>query len=159
MRDRTLSLMLMSDLQSSRPSFRELGRVDPFDRIEFVRSGVPAQALALLATHMGVPREVMFGWVGIASATAKRRIFHEEALTVDEGDRVLNLLSLLGLVQSIVGESGNDAGFDAGRWLADWLKQPNASLGGVPPEDLLDTAEGRELVRNRVGQMQSGAYA
>lgn len=62
-------------------------------------------------------------------------------------------------MQKIVAESGTPDGFDAARWTADWLEEPNPALGGRPPGEFMDTADGRALVSGLVAQMQSGAYA
>ena len=43
-------------------------------------------------------------------------------------------------------ESGDPTGFNAAHWVAGWLSEPLTALGGRPPADLMDTAEGRPLV-------------
>jgi uncharacterized protein (DUF2384 family) len=62
-------------------------------------------------------------------------------------------------VETIVKESGKPEGFDAARWLAEWLKEPQSSLGGKCPAELMDTADGRGLVADLVARSQTGAYA
>ena len=48
----------------------------------------------------------------------------------------------------------------AGRGMpSSWLQRPHSALGGQPPGELMDTADGRALVAGLVAQMQSGAYA
>jgi uncharacterized protein (DUF2384 family) len=79
-------------------------------------------------------------------------------LSQDESERALGIARLIGLVEKIVGESGEPAGFDAARWTAAWLERPNNALGGKTPGDFMDTADGRALVAGLVAQMQSGAY-
>ncbi len=49
--------------------------------------------------------------------------------------------------------------FDGPRWIAAWLERAHPALGGRRPGDLLDTADGRGLVRNLLARQQSGAYA
>jgi uncharacterized protein (DUF2384 family) len=79
-------------------------------------------------------------------------------LSQDESERALGIARLIGLVEKIVGESGEPAGFDAARWTAAWLERPNNALAGKTPGDFMDTADGRALVAGLVAQMQSGAY-
>jgi uncharacterized protein (DUF2384 family) len=50
-------------------------------------------------------------------------------------------------------------GFEAAKWVAQWLQAPQPALGGKPPKSYLDTADGRDMVRNLLAQMESGAYA
>jgi hypothetical protein len=43
-------------------------------------------------------------------------------------------------------------------WLGRWLRTPNPALAGERPLTLLDTADGRALVAQVLGSMESGAY-
>ncbi|WP_253190217.1 MbcA/ParS/Xre antitoxin family protein [Paraburkholderia phenazinium] len=58
----------------------------------------------------------------------------------------------------MVNQSGSSADFDAQAWLIHWLGSPVPALGGRPPGELLDTAEGVRLVSETLARMQSGAY-
>lgn len=66
---------------------------------------------------------------------------------------------LLALVRQMVEESGNPEGFDARAWLADWMQRPVPALGGRTPLSFMESEEGRALVTNILGRMQSGAYS
>ena len=138
--------------------------VDFFDfsraeRIELVKEGVPARLLITLASDMHVTRERLFLWLGIARATANRKLRADELLSQDESERALGIARLVGQVDKIVAESGNRDGFDAAQWTAAWLDEPNRALRGKSPGDYMDTADGRALVSGLVAQMQSAAYA
>jgi putative toxin-antitoxin system antitoxin component (TIGR02293 family) len=129
------------------------------DRIGIVKAGLPARLLTTLADDMHVTRERLYRWLGIARATANRKVKADEVLSQDESERALGIARLVGLVEKIVAESGEPAGFDAARWTATWLERPNNALSGKTPGDFMDTADGRALVAGLVAQMQSGAYA
>lgn len=129
------------------------------DRIGVVKEGLPARLLTVLAHDMHVPREKLYAWLGIARATANRKVKDDQVLSQDESERALGIARLVGQVEKVVSESGEPDGFDAARWTAGWLEEPNAALGGKPPGDFMDTADGRALVSGLVAQMQSGAYA
>jgi uncharacterized protein (DUF2384 family) len=58
----------------------------------------------------------------------------------------------------MVNQSGNSSDFDAQAWLIHWLRTPVPALGGRPPGELLDTAEGVTLVSETLARMESGAY-
>ena len=124
-----------------------------------VKEGLPARLLTTLATDMHVPRERLYAWLGIARATANRKVKDDRMLSQDESERALGIARLVGQVGKIVAESGEPDGFDAARWTAAWLEEPNAALGGKAPGEFMDTADGRALVAGLVAQMQSGAYA
>jgi putative toxin-antitoxin system antitoxin component (TIGR02293 family) len=149
----------LGKLIAGRARYLALYDFSPVDRIEAVRGGIPASLLTTLADDMAVPKDRLYRWLGIARATANRRIKAGEVLSQDEGERALGVARLVGQVERVVAESGNPQGFDAARWTAAWLASPNRSLGGKAPGDFLDTAEGRVLVSGLIAQMQSGAYA
>lgn len=157
--ERPLIEELLLDLRQDRPTYQTLTAINLSDRIELVRKGFPAQTLSSLAENMGVSREVIFKWTGIAPATAKRRIARNERLTLEESERVLSLLDMTAQVDRMVRDAGDAPDFHAGRWFARWLAHPNNSLGGQAPADYLDTSEGRDLIRTRLGQLQYGIYA
>lgn len=129
------------------------------DRIGMVKAGLPARMLTTLADDMHVTRERLYRWLGIARATANRKVRADEVLSQDESERALGIARLVGLVEKIVAQSGEPAGFDAAQWTAAWLEEANHALGGKAPGDFMDTADGRALVAGLVAQMQSGAYA
>ncbi|WP_348756910.1 antitoxin Xre-like helix-turn-helix domain-containing protein [uncultured Aquincola sp.] len=150
---------LRKALAARQRSYRFFVDAGQLDRIGMVKQGLPATMLTALADDMSVPRERLYAWLGIARATANRKIAANDLLSQDESERALGIARLVGQVEKIVAESGTAEGFDAARWTAGWLDAPNAALGGRPPGDFMDTADGRALVTSLVEQMQSGAYA
>jgi len=136
--------------------FYDVSRVD---RIGIVKAGLPARLLTTLADDMHVTRERLYGWLGIARATANRKVKADEVLSQDESERALGIARLVGQVEKVVAESGDSTDFDAATWTARWLEQPSNALGGKTPGEFMDTADGRALVASLVAQMQSGAYA
>ena len=128
-------------------------------RIAMVKEGVPSAFLVTLSGSMGVTRDRLYQTVNIPRATADRKIRDGRPLSTDEGERVVGVARLIGQVEAIMRESGSASDFDAARWLAQFLEEPNAALDGIVPRELLDTAEGRDLVSGLIAQMQTGAYA
>jgi putative toxin-antitoxin system antitoxin component (TIGR02293 family) len=140
-------------------TYEAVARVSLLDRIVLVKKGLPAGFLTAVASDMSVPRERLYVWLGIPRTTANRKVNKGETLSQDESERALGMARLVGEVQKIVAESGEPEGFDAARWTAEWLEEPNNALGGRTPGEFMDTADGRALVSGLVAQMQSGAYA
>lgn len=75
-----------------------------------------------------------------------------------ESDRAANIVRLVGIVQRMVEESGDAAGFDAAHWTAAFLARPNHALGGQLPIECMRTQEGHAIVERLVLNMQCGAY-
>lgn len=76
-----------------------------------------------------------------------------------ERERNLAVARLVALADTIVRESGDPTGFDAAKWIGEWLQQPHPALGGRSPGELLDTTDGRCLVADLLARQQSAAYA
>lgn len=149
----------MKRLIAGESAYLDTADFDLVERIAIVKTGLPARLLTTLARDMHVSRERLYAWLGIARTTANRKVKDDQILSQDESERVLGIASLVGQVQRIVRESGNPQGFDAARWTADWLEEPNDALGGRTPGEFMDTSDGRTLVAGLVARMQSGAYA
>lgn len=136
-----------------------LYRADPMERVAMVKSGVPAADFVVLAANLCMPKERLASTLGLARATVDRKVRDNKLLSTDESSRMLGMASLIGQVQSMVAESGQVQGFDAGVWVSHWLEQPVPALGGRRPAEFMDTPEGQGIVSRLVAQMQSGAYA
>jgi putative toxin-antitoxin system antitoxin component (TIGR02293 family) len=139
--------------------FSRLYRLEPLETVALVKKGVPARFLVRLIRDMASPKNYVVLTIGIAPSTATRKMEADGTLNLDESERVLGLGKLIGQVQSIVEESGEPAGFDAAKWVAEWIKTPQRALGGKRPDELLDTSDGRQLVSDLIGRQQSGAYS
>lgn len=137
----------------------ELYRADPQARIDLVRHGIPASMVAGLASRMGISKERLLASLGLSRATISRKEKESGLLSRDESERVLGVEMLVGLVQTMVEQSGDPTGFDAARWLALWLVEPVPALGGNTPASYMDTFEGQKLVTQLLLMSQSGAYA
>lgn len=132
---------------------------DAMERVRILKEGLPAQLLVVVAREMAISREKLYSTIGVARATVDRKVRDQKRLNLDESERTLGIMDLVGQVDQIVRESGSLEGFDAARWVAAWLDRPHAALGGARPGTLMDTAEGRSIVSDLVARMQSGAYA
>ena len=144
--------------EPSATDFARIYRSAPIERIMMIRQGVPAGAVLHLAKIMGRPKDRLFTVLGLPRATIDRKARAAQRLSVEQGERVIGCSKLVGQVQVMVEQSGEQVGFDAARWLADWLDTPLPALDGKCPADYLDTVEGQEFVSSLLAKMQSGAY-
>lgn len=142
------------------PSAALLADIDPLVRIDMARGGVPADTVEALARALGLPKEPLIEGLGLSRPTVDRKVRARATFSVAESERVLGLLQLVGLVTRMMEESGDPErrDFDVGRWLGAWLDAPNPALGGRRPLSLLDTGDGRTLVRQLLLSMQTGTY-
>ena len=132
---------------------------DPQARIAVIRQGIPASIISNLSTRMGMSKENLLGSLGLSRATISRKEKDASVLSKDESERVLGIETLIGMVQTMVEQSGDPTDFDAARWVSEWLTKPLPALGGETPASYMDTFEGQKLVAELLAMSQSGAYA
>lgn len=132
---------------------------DPQARIALIRQGMPASKIANLSSRMGMSKETLLSSLGLSRATISRKERDATLLSKDESERVLGIETLIGIVQTMVEQSGDPVGFDAARWVAAWLTKPLPALAGATPASYMDTFEGQKLVADLLSMSQSGAYA
>ena len=138
--------------------YARLYRSAPIERIMMIRQGVPAGAVLYLAKIMDRPKERLFAVLGLPRAAMHLQLRASKCLSVEQCERVIGLSKLVVQVQFMVDQSGDPAGFNAARWLADWLDTSLPALNGVSPADYLDSLEGQAFVSSLLAKMQSGAY-
>lgn len=130
----------------------------PLQRISLLREGIRADAVSDLSTRLRLEKGQLLGALDLPRSTAARKEKQGERLSKRDGEAVLGLYQLIALVEDIVKEGGGPPDFDAAAWLGAWLQEPLPALG-QRPLDLLDTAEGLQLVLKQLRQSQTGAYA
>ena len=109
--------------------------------------------------QMGISKENLLASLGLSRATINRKERNATPLSRDESERVLGVGMLIGMVHTMVQQSGDPAGFDAARWVAGWLASPVPALAGATPASYMDTIEGQRLVAELLARTQSGVYA
>lgn len=129
------------------------------DRIALLEHGVGAKAVVELADRMHSAQDRIIDLLGLKRTTVLRKIGKQEDLDTDQAERLIGLSKLIGQVETLVKTSGEPKGFDAARWVNDWLQRPNPALGGKLPAMFMGTATGQEIVTQLVAQMASGTYA
>ena len=140
-------------------NYADVFAAPPQDRVSVIKKGVPARFVVTITQSMGTSKDRFLRMLRLPRATIDRKISKNAALTQDEGQRVIGMAKLVGLVETMAKQSGTAAGFDAAKWLAKWLNEELPALGGRKPAEFLDTAEGQELVSILLQRMQSATYS
>ena len=81
--------------------------------------------------------------------TLQHRRSRHEKLTVEESDRVLRVIRVLSLAESVFGSRE--------RALA-WIRKPHSRLNGRPPLSLLNTDTGSRIVEEMLVQIDEGMF-
>ncbi len=132
----------------------------PIEIVEIERSGIPGPMIKELSTRLDLPMARMFSILGIPKATAEKKAAANERVTGQGGYAAIGMLRLLGIAQEMAANSTSEAakGFDAARWLGQWLEHPQPALGGRKPAEFVDTPSGVQIVARVLGAIESGAY-
>lgn len=130
-------------------SFRKvIARESVAERIRHIRAGTDAYSLVGAAESVGIPREEFFGFVGIATSTANRKIAKRQMLDMAVTER----LARLALIEEQAEETFGDK-----EMARNWLRANNQGLGGCTPLSMLDTEFGtREVVKVLVAIAHGG---
>jgi putative toxin-antitoxin system antitoxin component (TIGR02293 family) len=139
---------------------QRVSRATPMELVLTERAGVHARLIKDLARHMAIPASRLFAILGVAKATAEKKVAADETIGGQGGQAVMGMVRLVGMAQAMAANSTADdaANFDAAKWLGRWIDIPQPSLGGRKPADLLDTPTGVEIVARLLGAVESGAY-
>jgi putative toxin-antitoxin system antitoxin component (TIGR02293 family) len=131
----------------------------PNERIDVIKKGFEAERVGELAERMNISKDSLIDTLRLSRATVNRKARNHQKLSQDETERVLGVETLIGQVETMVRESGDPTGFDAARWVSNWLREPIPALGGKTPASYMDTVEGQKLVASLLAMSQSGSYA
>jgi len=108
-------------------------------QIAAIRQGARASNLIGVAEAMRVPREQVYGLVGLSISTAKRKLARDETLD----PLVTERLTRLGAIEKLAEDT-----FDDPELASAWLQTANLALGNLTPLSMLDTEIGcREISR------------
>jgi putative toxin-antitoxin system antitoxin component (TIGR02293 family) len=135
-----------------------LYRTNRADLVKLVKDGVPAHFVEVLTERMAMPKDKFYKTMGLVRPTVDRKVRAETTLNQDESERMIGIARLVGQAQSMVQESGGSQDFDGAKWVSAWLDRPLPALGGKRPGDFMDTAIGRSMVADILGQQQSSTY-
>jgi putative toxin-antitoxin system antitoxin component (TIGR02293 family) len=139
---------------------KQVHNATPMQIIEIERAGVAGAFITDLSSRMDLPSSRVFTMLRIPKATAARKMTEGAIIDGRAGQAAIGMVKLLGMAQDIVSDSTAKQAkdFDSVKWLGLWIEQPQPSLGGRKPADLLDTPTGVEMVARVLGSIQSGAY-
>ena len=139
---------------------RRFAKATPIEIVEIERRGVRGSFIKDLSRRLEIPTSRMFGILGVPKATAEKKAAAGEMVTGSGGQAAIAMVKLLVIAKDIVANSTvpEAKGFNAAKWLGQWIERPQPSLGGRKAADLIDTPTGVEVVARLLGSIESGAY-
>ena len=130
------------------------------ERIADERNGVSSLKFQSNINKLKLSNARVFQIFNIPKSTAAHKISSGGKFVGTDALAAIRLEKLLLLSERIVADSLHpDAkGFDAGKWLGEWIERPQRAFGGMKPSELLDTEEGSQYVIRLLGALESGSY-
>lgn len=129
------------------------------DQVRIIEFGIGVPVLGILAEEMEVSGVRLLEILGLPRSTVTRKAKAKMPLGTPESERILGMMRLIGQVEQMVSESGDPDGFEASRWIANWLERPLPALGGKAPASYMSTNTGQRLISTLLSQAQSGTFA
>jgi putative toxin-antitoxin system antitoxin component, TIGR02293 family len=117
--------------------------------INLVRKGIPAPAIDAVMQRLNVRQAELSRALDIPERTLVRRK-KEGVLNREESGKLLRLARTIERAAEV---------FEDGPAALDWMKSPNASLGGATPLSMLDTDLGAASVIDTLGRIEHGVFA
>lgn len=119
------------------------------DWIALVRRGISAGAVDAVVRVLGIGQAELARALDIPERTLARRK-KEGVLNRDESGKLVRLAHVVERAVEV---------FEDEAAALDWLKSPNAALGGASPISLLDTDLGSDAVLDTLGRIEHGVFA
>lgn len=119
------------------------------DWIALVRRGISAGAVDAAVRVLGIGQAELARALDIPERTLARRK-KEGVLNRDESGKLVRLARVVARAVEV---------FEDEAAALDWLKAPNAALGGASPISLLDTDLGSDAVLDTLGRIEHGVFA
>ncbi|MFH0975001.1 MAG: antitoxin Xre/MbcA/ParS toxin-binding domain-containing protein [Spirochaetota bacterium] len=121
----------------------------PLEFIKAARNGIPKKSIDALAKKMNLQVSDIARCLHVSERTLQR-YEPDKVLSPDLSDHVLQITRVYTRCLEVF-EDKKDA--------AQWLKEPCASFGNVPPVELLDTSTGIEMIFDELVRIEYGAVS
>ncbi|MFD2787348.1 type II RES/Xre toxin-antitoxin system antitoxin [Hymenobacter rubripertinctus] len=146
---RTTSVASMVELMGGPAVIPQLVR-NEMDLLAVAIKGISVQAVRALQRHLGFSNREMSVVLGVSESTLTRREQTHKPLTLDEGEKAIQLSAVLAKGMDVFEE---EADFHF------WLNSPIPALGSQKPKDLLHSVIGRAQVQDVLGRIEHGHFS
>jgi len=121
------------------------------ERVGVIRAGIPYGSIEVISQRLNKPVKSLLAIVGLPQTTYNKK--KSEHSLLDRRDS-----ELLILINELI-DYGINVFNDEEEKFQRWLKKPNLSLGGNPPDSMLDTMTGINEVRFSLNRLEFGNLA
>lgn len=121
------------------------------ERVNVIREGIPYASIEGISERLNKPVKNILSLAGIPQTTYNKKKSERAMLDSRESEWIVLLTELLDY--GLLVFNHEEEKFQR------WLTKPNLSLGGISPENLLDTATGIEEVYACLVRIEFGNFA
>lgn len=121
------------------------------DRVTIIREGLPYDSIEVISKKSDLPIKQILNLLGLPQTTYNKKKKEKGLLSGRDSEIVLVLSEVLEYGLQVFNEEKDK--------FHRWLKKPNISLGGTPPETLFDSLTGIQEVRNSLNRLEYGNLA
>ena len=121
------------------------------DRVRIIRDGIPYNSIEDISKRLNNPVKYVLAIVGIPQTTYNKKKSEHSLLDSRDSELVLLINELI--------DYGLEVFNNEEEKFQRWLKKPNLSIGGNPPETLLDTITGINEVKFSLNRIEFGNLA
>ena len=127
-----------------------------------VEAGVPTYLVNVIAGATGEAVADVMDIIGVSQTTFRRKEEANEPLPDVAGHRVMGFLRVAATLRRLLEESGDPEqlkDFDLEGWVAQWMREQLAELGGKTPAEMLRNPEGQRAIEQVLERMRGGLPA
>lgn len=137
--------------------------ISHLDFINIIKSGLSATQVLEVFLKMELPKRQAIKMLNLSIRILADTSDNTKRLSPGQTERVFGLICMINMVHHAVMESNPEiiatGGFDAAKWLKQWLLKPLPVIGGEAPSEFMDTIRGQNLLIKLLSQADQGTYA
>ena len=127
--------------------------------IVLIKNGMEPSYLVNFAKSAGISRDRLYLMLGLSRSTIEKKIKDNELLNIEQSEKVFALRKLFLKLDDMLPKKREPGSPTVCAMLMEWLEAPMPALNGRAPFDLMDTADGRNMVLNLLEKIEAGVYA
>jgi putative toxin-antitoxin system antitoxin component (TIGR02293 family) len=122
----------------------------PYDFIQIATRGVNAKAVKNFRVYFNLAQETTAHFLNTSAPTIYRWINSNKNLERNYSVKLFEITDLFLYGTDVFGSQEN---------FFKWLQLPNAALGGMEPQELIEIPDGISKVRDILGRIEYGVYS
>ncbi len=121
------------------------------ERVRVIRQGVPYCSIDVISKRLNRPIKSILSIVGLPQTTYNKKKSEHSLLDSRNSELIVLITELIDFGLEVF--NNEEEKFQR------WLKKPNLSLNGSPPENLLDTITGIDEVKHALNRIEFSNFA